>query len=149
MTTQTSQIEAMEDALLGLLQLDPILLAIAGPPQLTEPADPLKEHCWIAEDASAEQTPDTSGNSTWGTAMERVSIQVYVLVERTGNDYQGLRDRAAVLSRAVELVVKANPKLGGAAWDARVARVERFSALGDMDRFIVRVVTVEADAYLS
>lgn len=149
MTTQTSQIAAMEDGLLALLLLDPTLSVIAGPPQLTEPADPLKEHCWIAEDVSADQTPNTTGNSSWGTAMERASIQVCVLVESTGNDYKALRDRADVLSAAVESVVKANPKLGGAAWDARVARVERSSSVSEEHRFIVKVVTVEADSYLS
>lgn len=149
MTSTTSQIAVVEDALLALLAVDATLSAIAGPPQLSEPPDPLKEHCWLGEDASADQVPVTTGNGTWGTMMERVTVQVFVLVERTGNDYKGLRDRADVLSAAVEMVVKNNPKLAGGTWDARVARVERMSALGDDHRFIVKAVTVEADSYLS
>jgi hypothetical protein len=148
MTTQTSQISAMEDGLLVKLLANGTLAGIAGPPQLNEPLDPLKEHCWIAEDIQADQVPNTTGNG-WGTMLERANIMVFVIVERTGNDYKALRDRADVLTAAVESVVKTDPTLNGAAWDARVARVERISSVGDLDRFIVKVVTVEADAYLS
>jgi hypothetical protein len=148
-TTQTSQLSVMEDALLALLQTDATLSVIAGPPQLTEPQNPLKEACWLAEDADATQIPDTTGNSTWGTAQEISSIAVHVLVAQTGDDYKACRDRADVLTAAVESVVKANPKLGGAAWDSRIAKIERSSGIGTDNRFIVKTVTVEAVAYLS
>lgn len=149
MTTQTSQVSVMEDALLALLQADPTLSAIAGPPQLSEPQNPMKEHCWMSEDIAADQIPDTTGNSTWGTAQEVASIAVHVLVAQSGDNYKACRDRADVLTAAIEAVVKANPKLSGAAWDSRVAKVERSSGAITDNRVVVKTVTIEAEAYLS
>jgi hypothetical protein len=142
----TSAQSAVEDALLAALQADGTLAAIAGPPQLFEPSDPLDEHVWIAEDAELTQDVHTTGNVP--TRQEDFTIRVVVFVVMTGNDYAAVRNRGVELVAAVENVVRTNFTLTGSAFFADVSSIRRTSAGWDKRRGVVHEVAIRCRTYI-
>lgn len=142
----TSRVAAAEDALLAALQADGTLAAIAGPPQLFEPSDPLDEQVWIAEESESTQDVHTTGNVP--TRQEDFTIRVVVFVAKTGNDYKAVRDRGVALVAAIENVVRTNFTLTGAAFFADAVGVRRTSGAWEKRRGVVHEVSIRVRTYL-
>jgi hypothetical protein len=158
----TSKIGACEDALKALLAANVTLAAIEGPPQLTEPQSPKREHVWIYETVEgAEQVYDVTMNDP-GTASkdEEFELRVGVFVARrhaaateTDEDaYVATRDRMDELSTIVEQEIRANaiadpPGPGSFPWfSAEVHTTDRFAAAWEGTQGLLKVLHVQISA---
>lgn len=149
-----SAIASAEDALRDLLLGDVTLAGIAGPPQLTEPQTPRAEHVWIYETVTdATQSYDVSMNDP-GIKDETFVLRVAVFVTKhqaaNQSDEQAFvatRDRLDELADVVENVVRSNSYKGaGAPWfSAQVEKIDRFAAMFDNIRGLLKVLDVRID----
>lgn len=142
----TSRVAAAEDALLALLQADGTLAAIAGPPQLFAPSDPMDEHVWISEDSDETQDVHTTG--VVPTRQEDFLIKVMAFTALTGNDYKAVRDRGVVLVAAIEAVIRTNFTLSGSLFFGDVVGVKRSSEPWEKRRYILNEVSVRCRSYI-
>lgn len=146
--TLTSRMAAAEDGLLFAMnqQTDLAGLTQLGDPGTTPPA----EVVWITENAMADWNPDTTASDTnAGTFEEIYELHVRVLVMQSGNDYQTIRDRAMLLSAAVEEAVASYRTLNGAVEDSYVVHLQRSTGVTGEGRGIDMEITVRARSDLA
>lgn len=157
----TSSLNEVEDAILALLLADTNLSALskgAGKPRLGDPGAGIQaEHVFLVGEATTEQTDELTrpaGGS--GLRRELVRIQIVVRVQRNGDDFVALRNRASVLVELVEGIIRANPFLpgstlpaAGAAWYCELVGMERAEGAGSKVRILDHVLHVQAVNYLA
>ena len=150
-----SAIGAAEDALKALLVADVTLAAIPGPPQLTEPQEPKREHVWIYETVTdATQSYDVTMNDP-GIKDETFVLRVGVFVAKHQANNQtdeaafiATRDRLDELADVVENIIRSKSYHGtGAPWfSAQVEKTDRFAAMyGEKVRGLLKVLDVRMD----
>jgi hypothetical protein len=149
----TSRLAAAEDALLAAIVAQAALPAnpLAGVAlRLGDPGSGVRpEHVWVAEDARAEQVSDLSSQEfPSGGREETFEMRVLVLVTRSGDDYEALRNRATALAAEVETAVADDRRLGGSVEDCEVVRIERAGGATEMGRGILTTIYIGARAWL-
>lgn len=147
----TSQLAAAEDALLAALQAQ---AAEGGSPlagvalQLGNPGSGRKvEHVWISEDATGEQSWDTTGSGAQ-SKTEVITLTVFVFVQK-GSTYSEFRDRLQALVGEVEQAILADFRLGGAVDDSEVVRVDRAGGRTETGYMVAAEVQVRCTRWLS
>lgn len=143
----TSLQAVVEDALLALLQADPTLGTIEGPPRLGLPASPARRAVWIMENADTTQVASLTANTP--QRRETHEINVAAFATQLGDDWQGCRDRGVELVAAIEQVVRTQWSVSGTAFFAQIARIERSSFAWDKTRGVLFVVHVAVENYIS
>jgi hypothetical protein len=116
MATTTASAPRAKAALLELMNADEILNAVSrdwGPP-LPDALD--HEHIWFGR-GSQDNGPAVEANSEGRignqSRVERYSMWVTFSVARGGYDQQAIEERSYELAGALELLLKANPRLEG------------------------------------
>jgi hypothetical protein len=150
----TSRLAAAEDGLEAAIIAQAALPAnpLAGVAfRVGDPGSGVRpEHVWIVEEADAEQVSDLSSQETpAGGREENFSLRVRVLVSRSGDDWEAIRNRLTALAAEVETAVADNRTLGGAVEDCEVERIQRQSGASETGRAGLVTIYVKARAWLA
>jgi hypothetical protein len=147
--SSTTRVGVAQDALVALLRAASSLSGVTvdlGPPVGTLKAEQL----WISGDIKNWQdTPDVTTTSVASVREETFTIPVNIIVLQSTNTYKTVRDRALVLTAAVEGVIALNPTLSGTIMQASIASKELTDGAADQQRQVVVTLRVDCLAMLA
>lgn len=107
-----------------------------------------KEHVWIAEEADARQSWETTGATT-AQREETARLFVTAFVTQSGDDYRKARNRLLALAQEIETAVRNDPALNASVWHAEMAGWRTDGWEIDNARGVIWVWEVSYTAFLA